>query len=104
MFLAYIWLAWTGIVLGRLSCPMIVTPLCTTVSPGSGQLAVAAGLGGEVDDDRAGPHPLDRLPEIRRGAGRPGTAAVVMTTSDLAAWSARTSCCLRSVSAETSLA
>ena len=45
MFLAYIWLAWTGIVLGRLSWPTIVTPWCWIVSPAFVSSTVAAGLG-----------------------------------------------------------
>ena len=63
--------------------PTIVTPSRTTVSPGRRQRAVAARLGGEVDDHRAGPHPGDRLggDQLRRRRG-PGMSAVVITTSD----------------------
>ena len=40
---------------------MMVTPFSTTVSPGLAELAVAALLGGEIDDDRAGPHAVHHL-------------------------------------------
>ena len=75
MFLEYIWLAWTGIMLGRLSGPMMVTPCSMTIFARHGQFAVAARLGRQIDDDRAGPHaPRPSRPVIRRGAGRPGTS------------------------------
>ena len=49
-----------------------------------GELAVAARLGGEVDDHAAGPHRrATASAEMSFGAGRPGTSAVVMITSDL---------------------
>ena len=53
-------LAWNGIVLGRLVRPTIVTSVAHDLLARLGQLAVAAGLGGEVDDHRAGPHRRDR--------------------------------------------
>ena len=54
--LAYSRLAWKGIWLGRLSVPSIVTPSRVGDCAGLGQLAVAAGLGREVDDHRARAH------------------------------------------------
>ena len=46
------------------------TPLCSTISSGLGELGIAAALGREIDDDRAGPHALDhRLgQQLRRRA------------------------------------
>ena len=54
--------------------PITVTPACSTVSPGHGDLAVPAGLRGEVDDDRARAHALDGAgwDELRRRAPRDG--------------------------------
>ena len=54
--------------------PTMVTPSCSTTSPGMRQLAVTAGLGREVDDHRAGPHALDcaRGDELRRRPARNG--------------------------------
>ena len=51
-----------------------MTPSRTTSSPGLGQLAVAAGLGGEVDDHRAGPH--RRAPPRRGSASAPGRPGI----------------------------
>ena len=72
--------------LARSVKPMIFTPLNSTTSPGSHELAVAALLGGHVDDDRAG---LERLHHVLAAAGSarcvPGTSAVVMMMSTSAA-------------------
>ena len=46
---------------GRFSGETIFTSWRTTVSPGHGQLAVAARLAGQVDDHRARLHPFDGL-------------------------------------------
>ena len=67
--------------LGRFVRPTIVTPSCVDLLAGPGQLAVAARLGGEVDDHRAGAHRSTADCGISFGAGRPGMSAVVMTTS-----------------------
>ena len=56
---AYIWLACSGIPAGRLSVPTMVTPVAHDRLAGLGQLAVAAGLGRQVDDHRSRPHRLD---------------------------------------------
>ena len=63
------------------SCrPTIVTPVAHDLLARLGQLAVAAGLRGEVDDHRAGPHRLDRgRPGSASAPARPGTSAVVIT-------------------------
>ena len=58
---------------------------------GLGQLAVAAGLAGEVDDHRPGCMPRTASAVISSGAGRPGICAVVMITSCRAAASASAS-------------
>ena len=62
--------ACSGISAGRFSGETIVTSCSTVTSPGRRQLAVAAGLAGEVDDHAARLHPLDRLggDELRRRA------------------------------------
>ena len=59
---------------GGSSCRSIVTPRVLDDLAGHGELAVAAGLGGEVDDHRAGAHPLDRArgDELRRRPARHG--------------------------------
>ncbi len=68
-------------VLARFVTPTSVTPARSTISLRLGQLAVPAGLGGEVDDHRAGRIASTADPGMIFGAGRPGTAAVVITTS-----------------------
>ena len=88
----YIWLACTGMVAGTFVRPTMVTPSVTIVSPGCGRGAVAAGLGGEVDDHGARAHAAHGVLGDQLGAGRPGISAVVMTASDSAAWRAMSSC------------
>ena len=56
MLREYIWLAWTATLLCKLVVPMMVTPFSTDRLAGLAELAVAALLGGEIDDDRAGLH------------------------------------------------
>jgi hypothetical protein len=58
---------------------------------GAGELAVAAGLGGEVDDHAAGLHRLEHVALEQRGAGRPGISAVVMMMSTSLACSRKSS-------------
>ena len=66
----YIWLACVGIVLGQVGQPDDGDAVPDDRLAGLGHLAVAAQLGGEVDDDRAGPH----APHGSRvtGSARPG--------------------------------
>ena len=60
---------------GRLTGPTMRTPFVVDGLAGARQLAVAAALGGKVDDHGAGLHALDRCACVMiRGAGRPGTA------------------------------
>ena len=61
MFFEYIWLAWYGTSAGGFEGPRIVTPLVDHDLVRPGQLAVAAALGGQVDDDRAGRHGFDHF-------------------------------------------
>ena len=77
------------------SCrPTIVTPSRDDLLAGLRQLAVAAGLGGEVDDHRAGAHRLDRrLPGSASAPAGRGSRAVVITTSKSAIRSSSSSCC-----------
>ena len=60
-FLAYIWLAWYGTVAGMLVGPRMVHAVFVHRLAGPGQLAVAAALGGEVDDHRARLHAAHHL-------------------------------------------
>ena len=55
------------------SSPTIVTPSRSILARRC-QLAVATGLGREVDDHRAGPHSATALAGMRRGAGGRGRA------------------------------
>ena len=75
MFFEYIWLAWYGTSAGGFDGPRIVTPLVHDDLVRPRQLAVAAALGRQIDDDRAGRH---RLHHLGRDAGSapacPGSA------------------------------
>ena len=94
MLRAYSWEACSAIVRREVQRRDDLHVVPTTVSPGSVQLAVAARLAGEVDDHRAGLHPLTASAVTRIGAGRPGTSAVVITTSNLPIASV-SACCWR---------
>ena len=61
MFLAYIWLAWYGMVDGRFSGPMMRDAVLIDGLAGARQLAVAAALGRDIDDHRAGRHARHHL-------------------------------------------
>jgi hypothetical protein len=71
---------------------------------GSGQFAVAAGFGREIDDDAAGLHASTIAAVMMRGALRPGTAAVVTITSTFLRCSAKRFCCSARSSAVSSRA
>ena len=61
MLRAYIWLAWYGMVDGRLSGPRMRDAAFDHLFAGPGQLAVAAALGRDIHDDRAGRHAAHHL-------------------------------------------
>ena len=72
MFLPNIWLAWKGTVAGTFTGPMIVDVPGLHGLAGERELAVAARLGGEIDDHGAGPHArhhVGRDEPRRRAAG-----------------------------------
>ena len=81
MFLAYIWVALAGMLAGRFVKPMIRTPCLTTSLPGSvsSQLPpISAAMSTITLPGRM----LFTISSVmRRGAGRPGIRAVVMTAS-----------------------
>src|SRR5216683_1792419 len=101
---AYSWLACRGIVDGTLRVPMMVTPPTSTSSPAfvSSTLPPVSAARSMMTDP--GRMPLTMSPVTRRGARRPGTAAVVMTTSDFATCSPMSSRCLRRNSSDCSRA
>ena len=101
---AYSRLAWNGIWLGRLSVPSIVTPSRTTTSPGSvsSQLPpVSAAMSTSTEPGRMR---ATISAVMSFGAGRPGTAAVVITQSAAATRSASSSRWRRWSSSESSFA
>src|SRR6185312_1658687 len=91
-FREYIWLACSGIALGRLSSPTMVTPSSVTVSPGrvSSQFPPASAARSTITEPARIPRAASAV--MRTGAGRPGMSAVVMTASDSATWRAMSSC------------
>src|SRR5258706_1868491 len=101
---AYSWLACKGIVDGTLRVPMIVTPPTSTSLPAfvSSTLPPVSAARSTMTDP--GRMPLTMSPVTSSGARRPGTAAVVMTTSDFATCSPMSSRCLRRNSSDCSRA
>ena len=97
IFRAYIWLAWTGIELGSPSGPWIATPWKSTVSPGlvSAQLPPVSAAMSTITAPGRMPATIASVTIL--GAGRPGTAAVVITKSTAATCSpsvSRSRCCV----------
>ena len=90
--------------LGRSVKPMIVTFSRTTSSPGevSSQLPPASAARSTITE----PGRIAATAEagIRRGAGRPGTSAVVITTSKSGRRASSASCCWRCCSGLSSVA
>ena len=82
----YIWLACSGIALGRLGSPTMVTPSSVTVSPGrvSSQFPPASAARSTITEPGRIPRAASAV--MSTGAGRPGMSAVVMTASDSATW------------------
>ena len=72
--------------------------------PGLRELAVAARLGGEVDDAAPGRMFATAEAGISFGAGRPGMSAVVITTSKSGTRSSSAACCWACCSGVSSLA
>src|SRR2546423_503005 len=103
-FLANSWLVVSGIVDGTLRVPMIVTPPTSTSLPAwvSSTLPPVSAARPTITD----PGRIRRTmsPVTSSGALRPGTAAVVITTSDLAMYSPISSLCLRRKSSDCSFA
>ena len=89
---------------GRLSGEAIVTSCLTTVSPGSvsSQLPPASPARSTITEPGFMPSTASAV--TSRGAGRPGTSAVVMTTSKRSIASASACCCLRCSSSVSSRA
>ena len=78
MFFANIWLAWSAL-RGQVGRAEDRDAVFDDRFVGLGQLAVAAALGRQVDDHRAGRHAAHRVGGDRaRGDCLPGIAAVVM--------------------------
>src|SRR5689334_1112424 len=79
--LAYSRLAWKGSWLGRLSVPSIRTPPRSTTAPGSvsAQLPPVSAARSTITDPGRIERTISSLTSF--GAGRPGTAAVVITQS-----------------------
>src|SRR5437879_5888770 len=77
MFLAYIWLACSGSVLGRLSGPRTTTPLRRTSFPGSVASQFPPVSAARSTITAPGFIPPTAAAVIRTGARLPGTAAVV---------------------------
>src|SRR5439155_23572459 len=94
-FLANSWLVVSGIVDGTLRVPMIVTPPTSTSLPAwvSSTLPPVSAARSTITEP--GRIPLTISPVTSSGALRPGTAAVVITTSDFAMYSPISSLCLR---------
>src|SRR6266849_1790008 len=101
---AYSWLVVNAMVEGMLRVPMIVTPLTSTSLPAtvSSTLPPVSAARSTITDP--GRMPLTISPVTSRGARRPGTAAVVITTSDFATCSPMSSRCLRRNSSDCSRA
>ncbi len=101
---AYSRLAWKGIWLARLSVPSIVTPSRTTTSPGSvsSQLPPVSAAMSTITEPGLMRATISAVMSF--GAGRPGTAAVVMTQSAAATRSASSSRWRRWSSSESSFA
>ena len=97
-------LAWYGIWLGRLSVPSIVTPSFATTWPGSvtSTLPPVSAAMSTITEPGFIARTISALTSF--GAGRPGTAAVVIRMSAAATRSASSSCWRRCTSAETSFA
>src|SRR5205807_3875227 len=81
MFLAYIWLACSGSVLGRLSGPKTTTPLRRTSFPGCVASQFPPVSAARSTITAPGFIPPTAAAVIRTGARLPGIAAVVITTS-----------------------
>src|SRR5207253_8392518 len=81
MFLAYIWLACSGSVLGRLRGPRMTTPSRRTSAPGSvtSQFPPVSAARSTITEPGFMPRTASLV--IRIGARLPGIAAVVITTS-----------------------
>ena len=81
MFFEYIWLAWYGTSAGGFDGPMIVTPLCTTISSGrvSSQLPPRSAARSTTTDPGCIASTISVV--MRIGARFPGMSAVVITTS-----------------------
>src|SRR5581483_3118585 len=90
---AYSRLASDAISLGRFVGPTIVTPLSTTVSPGlvSSQFPPVAAARSTITEP--GRTASTALAGISFGAGRPGTAAVVITASKSGRRFSSSACC-----------
>ena len=93
MFLEYNSLACSGMVAGRFSGEAIVTPCLTTVWPGSVSSQLPPVSPARSTTTLPGFIPRTAAAVTSRGAGRPGTSAVVMTTSKPPIASSRRFCC-----------
>ena len=89
---------------GRFVVPSIVTPPCSTTSPGtvSSQFPPVSAARSTITEPAR--MRSTALAGISFGAGRPGTAAVVITTSKSGMRSSSAACCCACSSAESSLA
>ena len=93
MFFEYSSLACSGIVAGRLSGEAIVTPCLTTVCPGSVSSQLPPVSPARSTTTLPGFMPSTAAAVTSRGAGRPGTSAVVITTSKPVIASSSAFCC-----------
>ena len=99
MFLAYSSLACSGMVAGRFSGEAIVTSCRMTVCPGSVSSQLPPVSPARSTTTLPGFMPSTAAAVTNRGAGRPGTNAVVITTSKpVIAFSSACCCCARSSS------
>src|SRR3989442_15551510 len=103
-FLLYSWLAWTGMVLGRLRVPSIVTPPTWMILPASvsSQFPPVSAARSTMTEPARMRRTMSAVTRI--GALRPGMAAAVMTTSEAATRSPISSRCRRRKSSDCSLA
>ena len=101
---AYRKLAWVGMPDGGLAMPTMCTPWCSTTSPASvsAQLPPESAAMSTTTAPSAMPSTISAVTRI--GAARPGTAAVVMTTSEAATSPARAARWRSSSSSESSRA
>ena len=100
----YSWLAWYGIVDGRFVRPTIVTSRSSVISPGvvSSQLPPVSAATSTITEPGRIASTADA--GISRGAGLPGTSAVVITASKPEIRSASSACCCACCSGVSSFA